>query len=107
MRYACVLQEIGDLTGTPVKGIHIVGGGSQNRYLNQLTADVSGLKVLAGPVEATALGNVLVQAIADGRFKDLAQAREFVRTNIPLKLFEPRISHDTEKRLSMFRKICG
>ena len=68
MRYASVVRTIAKVTGQPVLGIHIVGGGSRNDYLNQATASASGMPVAAGPAEATAIGNVLVQAIADGRF---------------------------------------
>lgn len=74
-RYAEILGWLRDLTGRRIEGVHIVGGGSRNRVLDQLTADLAGLPVRAGPVEATALGNVLVQAIADGAFADLAAAR--------------------------------
>src|SRR5262249_23586596 len=66
-RYASVLRTIESLTNQQIKGVHIVGGGSQNDYLNQATATAIGLTVLAGPTEATATGNVLVQAIAAGR----------------------------------------
>jgi rhamnulokinase len=66
LRYASVVRTIGSLTGEPVRGIHVVGGGCRNAYLNQATADASGLPVQAGPVEATAIGNLLLQAIACG-----------------------------------------
>jgi rhamnulokinase len=64
--YADTLTTIGAITGKDIRQVHIVGGGSQNRLLCQLTADRTGLPVLAGPVEATALGNILVQARAAG-----------------------------------------
>ena len=60
-------------------GIHIVGGGCQNDYLNQATADAAGRPVLAGPVEATATGNLLVQAIACGEIASLAEGRQLLR----------------------------
>jgi rhamnulokinase len=90
LRYATVLGTIARLTGEPIAGVHIVGGGSQNDYLNQATADASGLPVRAGPVEATAIGNLLVQAIAAGRFASLAEARAYVRANVAVKTYEPR-----------------
>ena len=74
-RYAEVLALLGALTGTRPRGLHVVGGGSQNEFLNRRTAAATGLPVRAGPVEATALGNLAVQAIADGTFPDLAAAR--------------------------------
>src|SRR5207253_3097728 len=75
LRYASVLRAIETLTDRRTVGVHIVGGGSQNHYLNQATADATGLPVKAGPVEATVIGNVLVQAIAEGRFASLSEAR--------------------------------
>jgi rhamnulokinase len=62
--YSHTLREIGAVTGRKVEYLHVVGGGSKNRLLNQLTADATQLTVLAGPPEATAIGNILVQAIA-------------------------------------------
>ncbi len=78
-RYKQVLESIESLTGRNIKIIHIVGGGSQNKFLNRLVAQVTGRKVVAGPVEATAIGNVLVQALGDGEIADLAAARQIVR----------------------------
>jgi len=74
-RYASVVATIERLTGQEVRGIHVVGGGCRNGYLNQATADASGRPVLAGPAEATAAGNVLLQAIASGRLSSLAEGR--------------------------------
>ena len=83
-RYAVLLRRVASLTGRPLRGVHIVGGGSKNAWLNQATADATGLPVRAGPVEATAIGNVLVLALHDGVFADLAEARLFVaRTSRP------------------------
>ncbi len=92
LRYASVLRTIETLTGKPIPGIQIVGGGSQNAYLNQATANATGKPVLAGPVEATVIGNVAVQAIAAGRFATLADARQHVAANVQLRRFEPQAS---------------
>jgi rhamnulokinase len=89
LRYASVLRTIESLTGAKVEGIQIVGGGGRNRYLNQMTANASGLKIAAGPVEATVIGNVLVQAISAGRFASLDEARQHVRENFDFEEFEP------------------
>jgi rhamnulokinase len=89
-RYASVLSSIQSLTGQKIQGVHIVGGGSKNDYLNQATANVTGLPVLAGPVEATVTGNVLVQAIASGRFASLAEGRAYVARNVQVQKFMPR-----------------
>jgi rhamnulokinase len=89
-RYAQVVDTIEELTGDPVRGIHIVGGGSLNDYLNQATADASGRPVRTGPVEATALGNAIVQAISAGCFATLAEARRQVASALACRTFAPR-----------------
>ena len=90
LRYAAVVAAIEGLTGQPIHGIHIVGGGSLNGYLNQATADASGRPVLAGPAEATAIGNLLVQAIAAGTIGSIAEGRRLVALANPPARFEPR-----------------
>ena len=92
LRYASVLRTIERLTGKPISGIQIVGGGSQNAYLNQATANATGNPVLAGPVEATVIGNVLVQAVAAGRFATLTEARQHAAANVKLRRFDPQPS---------------
>jgi rhamnulokinase len=89
-RYAQVVRTIEALTGETVPGIHVVGGGSLNAYLNQATADASGRPVMAGPVEATALGNLIVQAMAAGCFTTLAEARRHVAAATRCRQFLPR-----------------
>jgi rhamnulokinase len=89
LRYASVVDTLERLSGRRVAGIHIVGGGSQNRYLNQATADACGRPVLAGPVEATAIGNLLVQAIAAGDVASLAEGRLRVAHAFPPERYEP------------------
>lgn len=74
-RYAEVLEQLEEITGRAVRGVHIVGGGSRNTFLARAAAIAAGRPVRTGPVEATAIGNLLVQAIADGLFPDLASAR--------------------------------
>jgi rhamnulokinase len=111
LRYARVLQIIERLTGQTIQGVQIVGGGCQNDYLNQATADASGKPVLAGPVEATAGGNLMVQAIAAGRFASLEEARAHVRGVVSLRRFEPnadRFSQATrEQYLAIERRVLG
>ncbi len=89
LRYASVLNDIQSLTGERICGVHIVGGGSRNEYLNQMTANVTGLPVFAGPIEATVTGNVLVQAIAQRRFQSLPDGRAHIARNVQLKKFVP------------------
>src|SRR5262245_25063170 len=90
LKYRMVLAWLEELAGSKVEVIHIVGGGSQNELLNQFTADACGLPVVAGPVEATALGNVLVQARSAGGVATLADMRSVVRASTTLKHYEPR-----------------
>jgi rhamnulokinase len=89
-RYHEVLRGLESIAGHKINTIHIVGGGSRNRLLNQLVASATGRKVVAGPVEATAAGNVLVQAIGAGEAASLDEAREIVRRSFEIEIFEPR-----------------
>jgi rhamnulokinase len=77
-RYSEVVTLLAELTGTRPLGLHVVGGGSQNEFLNRATAAATSLPVRAGPVEATALGNIAVQAITDGAFDSLSSARRAI-----------------------------
>jgi rhamnulokinase len=89
LKYRWTLERLERITGRPIHTLHIVGGGSQNTLLNQLAADATGRRVLAGPVEATAIGNVLLQAKAQGRLGSLADLRAVVRASFPVTTFEP------------------
>ena len=73
--YADAIRNLSAVTGKSYTSINIVGGGSQDKYLNALTADTTGLEVFAGPTEGTAIGNLIVQMVAGGEFTDLAAAR--------------------------------
>src|SRR5262249_40823793 len=74
---------------TRITEVQIVGGGSQNRLLNQFTADATGRSVIAGPVEATALGNIAMQMLATGNVSTLADARRIIEHSFPAERFEP------------------
>jgi rhamnulokinase len=88
-RYREVLDGLESLIGRKIRTIHIVGGGSRNRLLNRLVAQATGCTVVAGPVEATAAGNVLVQAIGAGEVRDLEHARSIVRESFEIERFHP------------------
>ena len=89
-KYVEVIAELESLTKTKLERIHIVGGGSQNELLNQLIADATQLEVFAGPVEATAIGNLVVQARAAGVLSGtLEDIRELIAKNFPIKHFTP------------------
>lgn len=89
LKYRTVLADLAQITGRKPSVLHVVGGGSQNSLLCQYAADACGIPVVAGPVEATAVGNALMQALASGRIGDLGQAREIVRSSFPLRRYEP------------------
>jgi rhamnulokinase len=89
LRYRQVLGFLEEVTRETVEAIHIVGGGSKDRLLNQMTADACQRPVLAGPVEATALGNLLMQAKADGELGSLTELRAAVRASAEVTRFEP------------------
>ena len=86
-RYRDVLEGLESLIGRKIRVIHIVGGGSRNELLNRLVASVTGRTVIAGPVEATAAGNLLVQAIGAGEVANLEQAREIVRRSFEITTY--------------------
>jgi rhamnulokinase len=88
--YARVAEMIAEVTGRKFSRIHIVGGGSQNDLLNVFTANATGMTVLAGPVEATAIGNVITQAIAGGQLSSIAEGRRLVARTGNLREFIPR-----------------
>ena len=89
-KYKEAISGVNNLLPEPLKRLHIIGGGSQNELLNQLTANALGVPVWAGPVEATAMGNILVQAMAAGEVADLAALRQVVRNSVTPKVFEPK-----------------
>jgi rhamnulokinase len=84
------LDRLESVVGQRLDPLHIVGGGTQNQLLNQLTADATGRKVWTGPVEATALGNILMQLLATGQIDSLQQGRALIRRSFPLKGYPPR-----------------
>jgi rhamnulokinase len=86
-----------------VETIHVVGGGARNALLCQLTADACRRPVLAGPVEATALGNVLVQAMGTGEVRDLAEARAIARASAGVVTYEPGAAGDWDERAAQLR----
>lgn len=100
--YRQTLERLEELLGQRLEVIHIVGGGSQNTLLCQLTSDACNRPVLAGPVEATAIGNVLVQAIGLGLIGSLSQAREVVRNSFEVKEFQPQNPQAWDEPYSRF-----
>jgi rhamnulokinase len=93
LKYRRTLAHVEELSGKRLDPIHIIGGGTKNRLLNQLTADCTGRMVVTGPVEATAIGNVLMQAIGLGQLASLSQARALVRASFEVEEYQPE-RHD-------------
>jgi rhamnulokinase len=89
LRYAVAVDELAGASGHPIEAIHVVGGGSSHRLLCRLTAGATGLPVRAGPVEATAIGNLAVQAIAAGELASVAEARDLVARSFPVTSHDP------------------
>jgi rhamnulokinase len=88
--YAQTLGQLEELVGRKFEKLHLVGGGSRSRLLNQLTADATGLTVIAGPVEATAIGNILIQALTLGHLESPSHLRETVENSFPTQTFHPQ-----------------
>lgn len=107
MKYRYTLEILEAAVGRTVTHLHIVGGGSENDLLNQLTADYTGKTVIAGPVEATAVGNVCVQLIGMGVFHSLAEAREVIRRSFPTRTFTPRTSAAHDAHYARFLELTG
>lgn len=105
LRYASVIRTIENLTAKPIAGVQIVGGGSQNDYLNQATANATGKPVLAGPVEATVIGNIAVQAVAAGQFANLTEARNHIANHLTLRNFASQISTNWTAALNRYAEI--
>ena len=89
LKYRQVIEQLRLVLGHPVEKIHVIGGGSRNTLLCQLTADATGLAVVAGPAEATAIGNILVQAMATGHVSSPAEIRAIIRDSFELRTYAP------------------
>ncbi|RPI56400.1 MAG: rhamnulokinase [Acidobacteria bacterium] len=106
LKYRLVLGDLETVTGRPIRQIRVIGGGSKNRVLNQFTADATGRRVIAGPAEATALGNIGVQLIATGRAASLAEARAAIDRSFPTEVFEPRDPDPWNREFARFQQYC-
>jgi rhamnulokinase len=105
LRYASVLETLERLGGRPVPGVHVVGGGSRNDYLNQATADAACRPVLAGPAEAAAAGNVLVQAVTCGEIASLADGRARLARGAGTRCFAPRRAAAWAEATRRYREV--
>ncbi len=105
LKYRLVLKRLEELTGKRLDPIHIIGGGTQNKLLNQFAADATGRTVVAGPVEATAIGNILMQSIGMKHLGSLADAREIVRASFEPEIYEPNHKADWDEAYSRLQKV--
>jgi rhamnulokinase len=105
MKYRWTLDELVRLTGKAVNRIHVIGGGSRNERLCQFTADATGLPVFAGPAEATAIGNIMVQALAAGQVSSVGEIRTIVRESVDVRAFEPVETSAWDQAYVRFRGI--
>ncbi|MEM0027633.1 MAG: rhamnulokinase family protein [Ignisphaera sp.] len=102
MKYRFVIERLEDISGKKIREINIVGGGSRNWLHNQLVADFTNRVVVAGPEEATSIGNMLTQLVGLGYIKSLKEIREYVRNSFNLRTFEPRYSAKHDDMYSSF-----
>ena len=105
-KYRLVLRNLEQVTGKQIEQIRIIGGGSKNRFLDQLTANATGKRVLAGPVEATALGNIAVQILATGEAASLEEVRAIVDRSFPNEIFEPMETDKWDQHAERFEQYC-
>jgi rhamnulokinase len=105
-KYNLVLQHLEELIGRRVEQIRVIGGGSKNRLLNQMTADATGRRVLAGPAEATAIGNVAVQILVTGEAASLKEVRAIVDRSYPVEVFEPLDTDRWQRHAERFEQYC-
>lgn len=107
LRYRMVLSWLEQLTGGRIDTIHIVGGGTQNRLLCQMAADACNRRVVAGPVEATAIGNVMMQAVASGQVASIAEARQVIRQSFDVIEYQPHRPEMWDFAYERFVKLVG
>jgi rhamnulokinase len=106
LKYGVVMRRLEQLCGRRIEQIRVIGGGSKNRLLNQFTADATGRRVLAGPAEATALGNIAIQILATGEASSLQEVRAIVDRSFPTEAFEPLETDKWERQVHRFEQYC-
>lgn len=106
LKYRMVLRDLEQVTGNTVRQIRILGGGSKNALLNRFTADATGKRVLAGPVEATALGNIGMQMLSAGAVGSLEEMREVIERSFPPLSLDPDDTTAWEKQAKRFQQYC-
>ncbi len=107
LKYKLIIMKVEEASGRKIEQLHVVGGGSQNELLNRLTADAVGIPVYAGPVEATALGNIMMQAIALGDVKSVEQARQIIKNSFDIKAYIPEQNEIWNELLEKYKSIIS
>jgi len=107
LKYRFALEQLEAIIGRRLAPLHIVGGGSRNDLLCQLAADATGRPVVAGPAEATAAGNVAMQAMARGHVGSLREARELIRSSFEIESYEPRVSPGLDDAYARLVRLVG
>jgi rhamnulokinase len=105
LKYRLVLDQLREVYPNPIKIIHVIGGGAKNEYLNQFTANATGLPVVAGPAEATAIGNIMIQALALGHVTSLSEIRRIIRNSFPMVRYEPQQVEQWDAAYVRFKEI--
>jgi rhamnulokinase len=107
LKYKYTINNIQAITGKKIDRLHIIGGGAYNEMLNQLTADAVGIPVLAGPTEATAIGNIMMQAKAVGAVNSLSEIREVIRRSIDVRTYHPKPDLKWDEAYDRFLKLIS
>jgi rhamnulokinase len=107
LKYRYVLEMTESLSGQTFGGLHMVGGGIRNPLLCRWTAAAIGKLVWAGPAEGSAIGNLAVQWIAGGAFRDLAEARRVIRDSFPVAEYEPENAEEWQEAYGRFLEVAG
>ena len=105
LKYKAAISELEECTGKKFETLYMIGGGTKDKFLSALTANSCGITVSSGPVEATAMGNVLIQLMAQGEVEDLFHAREIVRASEKISYFEPENTDEWEKAYEKYEKV--
>lgn len=105
LKYKAAISELEECTGKKFETLYMIGGGTKDKFLSALTANSCGITVSSGPVEATAMGNVLIQLMAQGEVENLSRAREIVRVSEKISYFEPENTDEWEKAYEKYEKV--
>ena len=107
LKYRMTYDKICSMTGSSFKRLHVGGGGIQNTYLTQATANALGIEVVAGPVEATSCGNIAVQMIATGHLPSMVEARELIMNSFEFKIYQPNDTAEWQQAYETFQKVIA